>query len=379
MKRIFLFAGEQSGDQHGANLIIALKKESDAILEGCGGPAMRNAGLHSLFAMEDFEVMGFQDTLLSLPKLWKQFRLVQNAILTGNYDAVVFIDYPGFNLRMCSSIRKRGYPGKTIQYVSPGVWAWGKSRIATMEKYLSHLMTIYPFESKYFEGTSLPVTYVGNPCATTIRNYSYQNHWKQDTRIGSEQEILSIFPGSRKKEVQKNLAKHLLAAAKLQKERTDIHVAISSARDELVPYIQSAIDTTKVSATIVSGKYRFEMMRDAKIAIAASGTVTLELALHQTPTVVTYEVSSFNRFFIKYWIRPTVNHYCIVNILGKKEIFPEYIEKKYTPDQLAKTLMELDSDPILRENVSANCSKIQELLGNQNSHEIAAKTILYRT
>lgn len=375
MKRIFLFAGEQSGDQHGSDLIFAMKKLFPAVYEGCGGPMMRSQGLHPLFHMEDFEIMGFQDTLCSLPKLWGQFRSVRNAIITGNYDAVILVDYPGFNLRMARSLRKQGFDRKVIQYISPSVWAWGKKRIDTMVKNLDLLLTILPFEKDYFRHASLPVTYVGHPSITSIQQHIYQKDWK--TICGfAHGDYLAIFPGSRKKELQQGLKKQLMAALSVQKKLPEMHIAISCARENHRAEIQSTIDSLNSNAVIIPGKFRYEMMQDCKAAIAASGTVTLELALHKTPTAVTYEVSGLNRFLIKYFVRPTVQRFCIVNILGKKEIFPEYIEKNYTPEILSETVFELCNHTSLRQRAIEGSSQVIELLGKQNSHQTAARSIM---
>ena len=177
--RLFIFAGEVSGDSHGASLVKALKeKKPNIVITGVAGPKLRKEGITGPLVMENFEVMGFTDVILSLPRLIKQFYVTRNYILKENPDAVILIDYPGFNLRMAKALREKKYQGKIIQYISPSVWAWGSHRIIQMEKTLDLLMTIYPFEGAFFSHTSLKVNYVGSPVKEQLSHYKYNDHWQ---------------------------------------------------------------------------------------------------------------------------------------------------------------------------------------------------------
>ena len=158
---LFIFVGEKSADLHGEKILQALKQLDPALhISGVAGPRMRKVGIECILPMEDFQVMGFIDVFLALPKLVRQFYFVADQILSSNPKAVLFIDYPGFNLRMAKHLRKKGYKGKLCHYICPSVWAWGKKRIPLMAKHLDLLLTILPFEKNYFADTDLQVAYV---------------------------------------------------------------------------------------------------------------------------------------------------------------------------------------------------------------------------
>lgn len=373
-KSIFLFAGEPSGDLHGSHLLSALKKKlPHHTFYGVGGPLMRGEGIECLLAMEQFAVMGFSDVLRALPKLVKQFYQVRNAILKQNPEAVIFIDYPGFNLRMAKALRKKGYKGKLIHYICPTVWAWGQKRIEQMNKTLDLLLTIYPFEVDCFAHTSLKVLYVGNPVKEEILDHRYNETWFQELGLHSKENLIALFPGSRKSEIERNLPKQLQAMQVFKQIHPSVTFAISWATQESKELIQGMIDP---SIKLVPSRFRYELMRDCHTAIAKSGTVTLELALHKRPSVVVYEVSKLNRFIADYMIRVKLQYFCIVNILLGKEVFPELIRQPYTPQLLADTLHSLYQKGIKRDHCIDNCAKLDALLQENRPSEQASKAIV---
>ncbi len=288
-KKIFIFAGEKSGDLLGSHLLKALKERLPQYeIEGVGGPEMRDEGFDCILHSEEFEIMGFSDILRSLPKFRRQFRHIRNHILETKPDGVIFIDYPGFNLRMAKALRKHHFKGKLIQYISPTVWAWGKNRATQMAENLDLLMTIYPFEKACFEGTSLNVKYVGNPIKEIVGKYNYDEDWARLFGIKETENLVAIFPGSRKGEIQLNLPYQLKAAEMLKKEKPDTRFAISCAHDKIMPVMQNILNDNSLKLNrdifLLPKGYSYELMRDSRSAIAKSGTVTLELALHQCPT-----------------------------------------------------------------------------------------------
>lgn len=376
---IFIFAGEQSGDLHGSHLIRVLKERVPGLhLEGVSGPRMRLQGVHSILRMEDFEVMGFSDVILALPKLFRQFNKVRDHILRTKPDAVVLIDYPGFNLRLAKALRERGYAGKIIQYVSPSVWAWGKHRIEMMSNTLDLLMTIYPFESACFANTQLKTKYVGNPIKEYIRNYTYDDDWKKKLGISSCDNLIAIFPGSRQGEIRRNLPIMLEAANRLKEAKPEIRFAVSCSHEATSDILQ---DVLKNSSSLcpedfirVPKQYTYELMRDSVSAIAKSGTVTLELALHQRPTVVVYKLTILNRLYAKYILKLNLPHYCIVNILAGHLIFPELIESELSSQSLYEKFKKLCLGKE-REACIQKCQDLQAMLGDQNASVTAAEWV----
>ncbi len=362
---LFVLAGEASGDYKGARLIEELlKSQPNLRIAAIAGPHMRKLPIKTVLPMEKFQVMGFSGVVSSLPKLIYLFFFIRNLILKKNPKAVVCIDYPGFHLRLEQSLRKKGFLGKLIHYACPTVWAWGKNRIPKMEKSLDLLISLFPFEKKYFEKTSLNVAYVGHPLSFDI----------PPPTSFSREKILAIFPGSRSSEIEGNLSIQIDTAKKLlsQDPSTQIHISIS--HEEHEQRIRKII--RELPCTFVYPKDRYALMKKAHLAIAKSGTITLELALHQTPTIVNFAIRSFDVFLAQKIFRIRLPFYCIVNIIGENEIFPEFFGPNLTPDALFKAALFMWSDEKKRNQCIIDCQKIRQMLHQGNPSQIAAQRIL---
>lgn len=369
--RFFLFAGEPSGDLHGSHLLEKLQKQLPrAEFFGVGGPKMRSLGLEGPLKMEDFAVMGFTDVLLNLPRLIRQFNQISKTILDKKPSAVILIDYPDFNLRLAKRLRKRGYLGKIIHYISPTVWAWRKGRIHSMAKTLNLLLTIYPFEADCYKECALPVKYVGNPLVEYLSQYSYDENWKEKCGIPADQPIVALFPGSREHEISRNLPLQLQALDLLLKDGVDRAIAVSCKDSAQV----NGLANRKVY--LVPHEFTYELMRDSHVAVAKSGTVTLELALHHRPTVVIYEVSGLNYFIARYIMRLNLPFYCMVNILLGKELFPECIGKSVSPQMIFEQLAKLGTEGIDRTKCLEGCQELFNILQRTNASDKAAENIV---
>ncbi len=389
MARYFLFAGEASADLHGSSLLQALaKQDQEAIFSGVGGPQMRQTSqiAHSPFAfecflpMEEFQVMGFSDVLFALPRLYRLFHQVCQHILARQPDCVILIDYPGFNLRLARALRKQGFKGKLVQYICPTVWAHGKKRIEILANNYDLLLTIFPFEAAYFAHTSLPVHYIGNPLVERIHAYAYQPDWREKLGISNPHSLIALFPGSRPGEIKRHLPRQLQAAALLLERYPSLSFAVSCGQLSFEKEIRALIQKSPLSfhsVSIVPPQYTYDLMKNCQSALAKSGTVTLELALHHVPTVVHYEMSSFNYAIAKYVLRLNLPNYCLANILSQQRLFPEWIGKKTPPLKLAQELESLQFDPHRRIEIISSCRQLEKGLASFSSSSAltAAKTI----
>jgi lipid-A-disaccharide synthase len=242
------------------------------------------------------------------------------------------------------------------------------------------LLTIYPFESKYYQQSSLPVEFVGNPLSEYLGNYSYNDNWKNILGIPSDTPLIALFPGSRKSELERNLPIQLDAVALLLEQQPEPRaIAISCTFPDYINLIHNAVIKSGLERThkvyIVPQEFTYELMREAHAALAKSGTVTLELALHHCPTVVTYKLSTFNYYIAKYLMRIQLPHYCIVNILLDKETFPEYIEKSLSPQAICQHLQKIDSNTSSREECLLDLKSLSNLLSGENASKRAAEAI----
>lgn len=379
---LYFFAGELSGDMYGAHLIKALKQLSHFDVHGVAGPDMRKQGVTGCLRMEDFGVMGYSDVLCSLPRLWKQFKQVRNEILEKQPSAVIFIDSPSFSLRMAKALRKAKFKGEIVQYICPSVWAWGKKRIPFIAEYFDLLMTIYPFEAQYFKKTTLHVEYIGHPLQEVVGEHQYASDWQMQLGIKEPKQWVGIFPGSRKGEIQRNLPKQLEAAKLLKRDFPEIAFGISLAHEHNMELIRMLLSEQQLKENedvfLIPKQYSYELMRSCRSAIAKSGTVTLELALHHCPTVVAYELTALNRFVAKYLLRVDLPYYCIVNIVSNAQVYPELIEKRFSGEDLYRILKPFHEKGKLREACIADCSRVKALLHEEGASARGAKIIVDR-
>jgi lipid-A-disaccharide synthase len=312
---IFVFAGEQSGDAIGAHLVHLLKNQHYRCY-GVGGKKMESAGLEIVLSIEHFQIMGFFQVLKNLPKVLYYFQKVQNIILKTNPSLVLFIDYPGFSLKMASTLRKKGFKGKIVQYVCPSIWAWKKKRKKILEDHFDLLFSLFAFEKNHFNQSSLPVLWCGHPFALKESSLPSSTH-------------LIIYPGSRKSVIEMNLEIQLQAADILKKE-LNIPIGISCSRPQLFELIER----------FNQGRfpiYQNQEEKDlTKLAIATSGTITLELALKGIPAVVTYNLKMLDAWIAKYVFKLNLPFYCIVNIVSEKEVYKEIIGINIVPHQIVE-------------------------------------------
>lgn len=363
--KFFIFAGEASGDLHGAKLMEAMRKlEPGTTFQGVGGEKMAQQGLKSLFPFKDLQVMGFTDVLFSLPKLFRCLTLSTETIIEGAPDGCILVDYQGFSIKLAQELKKRGYKGKIILYVSPSVWAWGKSRIQKMEKAYDLVLSIYPFEPAFYKGSTLPVKYVGNPLIELQNSYTYDPEWRKKAGLPQEKRLLALFPGSRPSEISKNLPLQVAAAKLLLDKDNDLHAVISLKDPKLLP--------SDSRFSLLPKECHYEAMKECTGAIAKSGTITLELALQGAPFVVTYPMNYLNYFIAKYILKLSLKNYCIANILLNETVFPEWISCSLKPEDIAASL-----EKTIQEQRSKAASKaLQQLLGPQSASAEAARTIL---
>lgn len=363
---LFIVAGEPSADLHGAKLIEELLRlRPNLKISAVAGPRMRQHPIEVLFPMENLQVMGFIDVLAALPRIAKQFFSIRRKILELNPKAALFIDYPGFNLRLERSLRRKKYKGRLIHYISPSVWAWGKKRIPLMAQTLDLLLTFFPFEKKYFSSTSLRVEYVGHPLSSQIPPSFSKT---------KDEPILALFPGSRDAEISRNFPLQLAAAKEILLRDPEAKIAVSIAQSSQESLLRSLAQETPLDFYPSSKNY--ELMRSAKAAIATSGTVTLELALHSVPTVVNFAIRPMDLFLAQRIFRIHLPFYCIVNIILSRCLFPELFGSNLNEKSLSFWIEKLWFDEKMRGEAKAGCRELREALGDLNASQEAARLLI---
>ncbi|MGB8278811.1 MAG: lipid-A-disaccharide synthase [Methylovirgula sp.] len=357
--RIFLIAGEASGDQLGGGLMRALRRaRPDVEFCGVGGAAMAGAGLVSLYPLEELAVMGFLPVLRHLPRLLKRMDETVAAVLRARPDALVIIDSPDFTHRVARRVRRSMPQLPIIDYVSPTVWAWRSGRARTMRASIDHVLALLPFEPEAYRRLGGPAcSYVGHPLIERIADLT---PGPEDLhRRNQAPPLIVVLPGSRHSEVER-LMPIFAQTLKLLADQSGAFEAVLPAVAHLEAEIKSKVADWPVKPRVISGEAeKFSSFRRARAALAASGTVTLELALAEVPMVVAYKISALESL-----VRPFIKVPSIVlpNLILGDNIVPEFLQENCTPEALAAALAALIRDGPERQMQSRGFPQIADRL-----------------
>lgn len=376
---IFIIAGEASGDQLGAELMTSLKETHQVRFAGIGGEAMAAEGLKSLFPMQELSLMGIVSILQDLPNLLRRLRFTVDTIKELKPDVVITIDAPEFSLRVMKRLHKMGERPRLIHYVAPTVWAWRPGLAKKISKFLDGLLCIYPFEPPYFEKYGLKTVFVGHP-VTRNKNLLMNSQMRNP-------HLLCVLPGSRCSEVTTLLPIFKETVLRLKNEIPELKVVVPTIPSVEALVRRSIRDWPVDVEVVLGGDARNEAFCSASVALAASGTVALQLSVARIPFVIAYKVNKINAWIAKFMLKtPWV---CMVNILLafhkfgflKKDMsewvpiswIPEFIQKDCTPEKITPAVLCLLKDEEARvQQIKAMEEAVSLLKASDN---IAAKTV----
>jgi lipid-A-disaccharide synthase len=374
---IWIVSGEESGDQLGAKLMRSLKARFGGErlrFGGVGGHAMGKEGLKSLFPLEEIAVMGFSAVIARLPSILKRIRFTADAAVAANPDMLIIIDSPDFTHRVAKAVRQRAPQIPIIDYVSPSVWAWRPGRASKMRAYVDHLLALLPFEpAAHRRLGGPPTTYVGHPLIERLAEIRPAPGERGSADPGPIE--LLVLPGSRRLEVSRLMEPFGEALTLLRKRSPRPFEVTIPAVPHLAQEIRTRAESWSVKPRIVEGEAaKWAAFRKADMALAASGTVTLELGLSGVPMVVAYRVSKIEEV-LKYLIKaPSI---VLTNLVLGDNVIPELIQWDCTPERLADALLPLLSDSPERRRQIEAFSKLDELMkiGNEDPSERAARIV----
>lgn len=333
-RRYYIIAGEASGDLHASNLVRELKKQDPAAnFRGWGGDLMQEAGVEIVKHYRDLAFMGFAEVVSNLRTIMRNIKFCKEDITTYKPDAIIFVDYPGFNLRIASWAKKQRI--RTIYYISPQIWAWNESRIKTIKQSVDKLLVILPFEEEYFKKWDYTVEYVGHPLVNVIEK-AKDSIQQIPLEVGSplnEKNIIALLPGSRKQEIIKKLPVMLEASKQFPDHRFIIAKA-SSLDDQF--YDQFLGDYKHVRS--IRHK-TYELLAASKAALVTSGTATLETALFDVPQVVCYKGSTVSYLIARNLVK--VKYISLVNLIMDRPVVKELIQNELTTDNVVNELKKI--------------------------------------
>lgn len=376
--RIFMIAGEASGDNLGASLMRALKAENpDIAFFGVGGMRMAEEGLASIFPMKDLSVMGLAEILPKLFLLLRRIRQTVAGVLQEKPDVVITIDSPDFCFRVLQKVKAKNKSIPCIHYVAPSVWAWRPERAKKIAQFLDHVLTLLPFEPPYFHRHGLAATFVGHPVVERAHSGGNATRFQKRHAIRDSQPLVCLLPGSRASELDRLMDVFCDAVILVLRQKPNAVVALAT-----LPHLRKKAEAffkgKGVNPIIIdSTEEKFDCFAASTVALAASGSVSLELAVSDTPHIIAYRLSPATAAIARRMVKtPFVN---LINIVLGRQAVPELIQENCTPETLAVRLIALIDR---REERSAQLMNFREALlmlglgDTQTPSQKAAKTVL---
>lgn len=371
-KNLILVAGEASGDMHGAHLVRAIQEIAPLTkFAGLGGPKMRACGVELYQDLTKMAVVGFWEVIKHYGKIRKAFHLILEKITSIKPDAVILIDYPGFNLRLAKELKKRDI--KVIYYISPQVWAWKKNRVYSIAKNIHKMLVLFPFEVEFYARYGVTVKYVGHPLVDSIYINAPKEQILQSNNLSSDALTIGILPGSREKEVEQLLPIMLDAAKIMAQDVPKTQFLIIKAPTVAKSSIERHLRKISLTFSIIENN-PYDGINACDLCIVASGTATLETAMLQRPMVIVYKTSLLTWLLAKCFVK--IDNIGLVNVVMGKRIVPECIQFQATGPKVAAQLKNIMTDEIKIADIKIGLKKVKESLGPGGASQRAAAEIL---
>lgn len=372
---LYLIAGEASGDILGGRLMDRLKeKRPDVRFAGVGGPKMAEQGLESLFPMEELSLMGLAEILPHIPKLLKRINQTVADIDTRQPDILLTIDAPGFCFRVARKVSNRAV--KKVHYVAPSVWAWKPGRAKKISRFLGHLLALLPFEPPYFEKEGLKTTFVGHSVVEGEAGNGDGEAFRHRHGIDRDAPLMVMLPGSRRGEVERLLPVFCQTALGLGEKHSKLKIVMPTLAS-LSDSLRITLQSWPLDVLVVEGdQEKFDAFAAADVALAASGTVALELAMAGTPCVIGYKVHPVTAWLVKRLIKtPYVN---LINIVLNRSAVPEFLQENCRPELLEEALSILleDETAVIAQNEAARQALVEMGKGGPSPSGRAAEALI---
>ena len=363
MTRIFLVAGESSGDIHGGNLVRALRELDPSVeCSGLGGRHMAEAGMALRYDLASDAIMGFVEVARRFPWIRRIFLDTIHHLEADRPDCLVLIDYPGFNMQLARRAALLSIP--IVYYISPQVWAWKKNRIYRLAEMVLKMLVILPFEEALYREVGMDVTYVGHPLFDHMARYSFSGSYDGGMAIG-------LLPGSREQEIGRLMGTMLEVAKGIRARHPEarfVTPCVDEARQEQIRAMAGGFPLE----TVVGKSY--DVLKGARFCLLASGTATLEAALFGVPMLITYKVAPLSYLLARLLVH--IEHIGLVNILAGRRIVPEFVQGAATAEALLPAALELIEDSPARRTMLQELAKVRDQLGGAGASKRAAEEVL---
>lgn len=370
-KKIFISAGDPSGDMHGANLMKEILERDPAVeFHGLGIQKMHDAGLHCMHAMDDYAIM-WAHIIVKVPTLWQVYRDCKRFFEEERPHLAILIDYGGFNIYLARAAAMRGVP--VIYYVCPQFWAYGSWRTKKLRKVVKKMLLVFPFEEEFYTGKDIPFKYVGHPLFDELQKREQDGAMVDRLKAEKGDCIISILPGSRQQEINRFLPMFLSAAEIIRKKLPQARFIISCHHARNMDLVETVAGRFGSQVEIVVGNLP-EVIEASAVCLTSSGTVTLEVAAHLTPMVVVYRIPPIAYFMAKPYIETPF--LCLVNKVAGEHLVPESLMYRDNYQWIADRAIELVQDKDKRKHVIEGLRRVKTAMGGTGASGRAAEEAL---
>ena len=372
MKKIFILTGEPSGDKLASTVISKLMIQNPNVeYLSVGGSNIKNLGIQSIFDLKDITYLGFTSVILNIFKIRNRINKTVDEIIKFNPDILFSVDSPDFTLRVAERVKKINNNIKTIHYVAPQVWVWRKNRVKKIKKFIDHMLLLFNFEKKYFDKENIKNTFVGHPLIEKNDNVKTV----LNDLFSKDKKIISIFPGSRKSETN-ILLPILLDFVKLMNNKENIYSFVFHATEDNKDFIFNRVNNSGLNNidVISDENIKSQILSNSIFAVSKSGTVSLQIASSNIPSIIIYKLSYINFMIFKLLVN--VKFANIINIINNKEVIPELLQNECNAKEIFNTVIYFLKNPKLIKKQLDECGKTLEGIKSKTSSSNEAATIL---
>lgn len=354
-RKILVSAGEASGDVYAALVVEELRRsQPDTDFFGCTGPRLRAAGVRTVVDAASLAVVGLVEVVAHIPRIYGEYRKLLAAALEERPDLAILTDSPDFHLRVARQLHRQGIP--VVYLVAPQAWAWRKGRLPAMRRTLKHLLCIFPFEEEFFARAGVTASYIGHPLAGLVRASLSRDEFFRKHRLAASRPLVTVLPGSRRGESARHLPALLDAADRLYREHA-VNLVLPASVTTGAGFFRERLGESPIR--VIEGE-SWDAMAHADVALAASGTVTVEAALLGTPMVTFYKVTPLSWMAGKFLVN--VPFYSMVNLIAGRALVPELMQEQMTGERLAQEADRLLTDAAARAEMKAGLAVVKDRL-----------------
>jgi len=356
-RKILVSAGEASGDLYASLVVAELRRAwPDAEFFGCTGPRLKAAGVRTVVDAASLAVVGLLEVVAHIPRIYAEYRKLLDAVRQEKPDLAILTDSPDFHLRAARRIHALGIP--VVYLVAPQAWAWRKGRLKSMRRTVRRLLCIFPFEEEFFRREGVPATYIGHPLAGLVRPSLGRDEFFKKHRLAAGRPLVTVLPGSRRGEAARHLPALLDAVERLYREQA-VNLVLPASANTGAAFFRERLGGSPIR--VIEGE-SWDALAHADLALAASGTVTVEGALLGTPMVTFYKVTAPSWVAGKLLVR--VPFYCMVNLIAGRAVVPELMQGRMTGETIAREARRLLVDEEARAEMKAGLAEVREKLAH---------------